>query len=238
VITLRRLRRGARRESVGVDVRSAVGLVGTNIKYLSLALLAPTIVAVIYSESPWPFVLAGGIGFAFGLSAERAVGRGGRLLGAREGFLIVSLTWLLAAGLSALTYVLAGEDPLARPLDAYFESMSGFTTTGATVLTTQVEDLPNSLLFWRQLSQWLGGMGIIVLAVAVLPRLRVGGRQLLESEMPGPEIEQLTTGSATPRGSSGSFISASLCSWSRSSSPSAGLASTRSWTRSRRSCTR
>jgi trk system potassium uptake protein TrkH len=193
VITLRRLRRGARRESIGVDIRSAVGLVGTNIKYLSLALLAPTVVALVYSESPWPFLLAGAIGVAFGLSAERAVGRGQRLLGAREGFLIVSLTWLLAAGLSAVTYVLAGEDPLARPLDAYFESMSGFTTTGATVLTTQVEDLPNSLLFWRQLSQWLGGMGIIVLAVAVLPRLRVGGRQLLESEMPGPEIEQLTS---------------------------------------------
>jgi trk system potassium uptake protein TrkH len=70
--------------------------------------------------------------------------------------------------------------------------MSGFTTTGASVLT-DVEGLPSSVLFWRQLSQWLGGMGIIVLAIAVLPRLRVGGRQLLESEMPGPEIEQLAT---------------------------------------------
>jgi trk system potassium uptake protein TrkH len=192
VITLRRLRRGARRESIGVDVRSAVALAGTNIKYLSLALLAPTAVALAYSEPPWPFLLAGAIGFVFGLGLERGLGSATRMLGAREGFLIVSLTWLLAAALSAVTYILAGEAPLDRPLDAYFESMSGFTTTGATVLTTQVEDLPNSLLFWRQLSQWLGGMGIIVLAIAVLPRLRVGGRQLLESEMPGPEIEQLT----------------------------------------------
>src|SRR5688500_20386523 len=70
--------------------------------------------------------------------------------------------------------------------------MSGFTTTGATVLT-DVEALPNSLLMWRQFSQWLGGIGIIVLALAVLPRLRVGGRQLLEHELPGPEIEALTT---------------------------------------------
>ena len=68
--------------------------------------------------------------------------------------------------------------------------MSGFTTTGATVLT-DVESLDRSVLLWRQFTQWLGGMGIIVLALAVLPRLRVGGRQLLESELPGPEIDQL-----------------------------------------------
>ena len=189
-ITLRRLRRGARREAIGVDVRAAIGLVGTNVKYLSFALLAPTLVALIYSEAPWPFLGAGAISFAVGWAIERA-GRHGTLLGAREGFLIVSLTWLAAAGVCTLTYLLSGEDQLSSPLDAYFESMSGFTTTGATVLT-DVEGLSQSMLFWRQLSQWLGGMGIIVLAIAVLPRLRVGGRQLLESEMPGPEIEQLT----------------------------------------------
>jgi trk system potassium uptake protein TrkH len=190
-ITVRRLRRGARREAIGVDVRVAVALVGGIVKYLSLTLLAPTIVALIYSEPPWPFLGAGAIAFATGWSLERA-GGAGRHLGAREGFLVVSLTWLAAAGVCSLTYLLTGEDQLGRPIDAYFESMSGFTTTGASVLT-DIESVPNSVLFWRQLSQWLGGMGIIVLAIAVLPRLRVGGRQLLESEMPGPEIEQLTT---------------------------------------------
>jgi trk system potassium uptake protein TrkH len=188
---VRRLRRGARREAIGVDVRSAIGIVGTNVKYLSVALLLPTIVALIYSEPPWPFLGAGAISFAAGWGLER-VGGAGRHLGAREGFLVVSLTWLAVAGVCALTYLLTGEDQLARPVDAYFESMSGFTTTGASVLT-DVEAVPNSVLIWRQLSQWLGGMGIIVLAIAVLPRLRVGGRQLLESELPGPEIEQLTT---------------------------------------------
>ena len=186
---MRRLRRGARREAIGVDVRAALSIVGTNVKYLSAALLVPTIVALIYSEPTWPFIAAGAISFAVGWSIER---RGPpRFLGAR-GFLVVSLTWLAAAGVCAMTYLLTGEDQLGRPIDAYFESMSGFTTTGATVLT-DVEAVPNSVLIWRQLSQWLGGMGIIVLAIAVLPRLRVGGRQLLESEMPGPEIEQLTT---------------------------------------------
>jgi trk system potassium uptake protein TrkH len=190
-VTVRRLRRGARREAIGVDIRAAVGLVGTTVKYLSLTLLAPTIVALVYSEPPWAFLGAGAASFVVGWSMER-LGRHGSHLAAREGFLVVSLTWVFAAAVCTLTYLLSGEDQLARPVDAYFESMSGFTTTGASVLT-DVEALPQSLLFWRQLSQWLGGMGIIVLAIAVLPRLRVGGRQLLESEMPGPEIEHLTT---------------------------------------------
>ena len=189
-LTRARLRRAFRRESIGVDVRSAVGLVGTNIKYLSFALVAPTVVALLYSEPPWPFLGAGAISFVVGSAIERA-GRHDGHLGIREGFFVVSVTWLAVSGVCALTYMLTGEDQLAHPIDAYFESMSGFTTTGASVLT-DVEAIPNSVLFWRQLSQWLGGMGIIVLAIAVLPRLRVGGRQLLESEMPGPEIEQLS----------------------------------------------
>ena len=79
-----------------------------------------------------------------------------------------------------------------EPLDAYFESVSGFTATGATV-ATDVEGLSRSMLFWRQFSTWLGGMGIIILAVAVLPRLRIGGRQLLQSELAGPtEIERFS----------------------------------------------
>ena len=111
-----------------------------------------------------------------------AADRGKDSVGVREGFLVVSLTWLVAAVLGALPYVLSGEDQISSPIDAYFEAMSGFTTTGATVLT-DIEAMPDSLLIWRQLTQWLGGMGIIVLALAVLPRLRVGGRQLLEHEL-------------------------------------------------------
>jgi trk system potassium uptake protein TrkH len=191
LITLRRLRRGTRREAIGVDVRTAVALVGTTVKYLSLTLAAPTLVAVVYSEPPWPFVGAAAVGFAFGWAAEH-VSDGRGQLGAREGFLVVSLTWLMAAALCSLTYLFSGESQLGHPIDAYFESMSGFTTTGASVLT-DIEGINHSLSFWRQMSQWLGGMGIIVLALAILPRLRVGGRQLLESELPGPEIEQLTS---------------------------------------------
>ncbi len=113
-------------------------------------------------------------------------------VGAREGFLVVALVWLVAALYAATPYLLSGEPQLAGPADALFEGMSGFTTTGATVLT-DIDALPRSLLMWRQFTQWLGGIGIIVLALAVLPRLRIGGRQLLESELPGPEVDQLAT---------------------------------------------
>ena len=90
-----------------------------------------------------------------------------------------------------LVYLLSPEQQLSSPLDAYFESMSGFTTTGASVLT-DVEAVNHSVMMWRQFTQWLGGMGIIVLAIAVLSRLRIGGRALMESEAPGPELDSLT----------------------------------------------
>jgi trk system potassium uptake protein TrkH len=94
-------------------------------------------------------------------------------------------------GRGALPYWLTADAQFADPVDCYFEAMSGFTTTGATIVT-DIEGLPHGLAIWRQLTQWLGGMGIIVLALAVLPRLRVGGRQLLETELPGPEVEEIT----------------------------------------------
>jgi trk system potassium uptake protein len=175
---------------LGVDVLASLNLIGALIKYLSLAMLVPIVFALGYSEPVWPFMIAGVAGAAFGWTLE-LVTRGKERVGIREGFLVVSLTWLAAAGLGALPYLLSGENQLSSPVDAYFEAMSGFTTTGATVLT-DVEAVPKSLLIWRQLTQWLGGMGIIVLALAVLPRLRVGGRQLLEHELPGPEFEHIT----------------------------------------------
>ncbi len=118
--------------------------------------------------------------------------RGERSGSGRERGISSSLsTWGVVAGVGALPYLLSGDPQFDRPLDAYFEAMSGFTTTGATILT-DIDDLPRGLLMWRQLTQWFGGMGIIVLAIAILPRLRVGGRQLIESELPGPEHEPIT----------------------------------------------
>jgi trk system potassium uptake protein TrkH len=184
-----RVRRVVRGAPLGVDVRASLNLVGLVIKYLSAAPLLPAAVAIGYSEPVWPFLAAAAIGIAFGWTLQ-ATTSGRRGVGAREAFLVVSLTWLLAAGLGALPYLLSDNRDLSAPLDGYFEAMSGFTTTGATVLT-DFDALSRSLAMWRQFTQWLGGMGIIVLALAVLPRLHVGGRQLFEHELPGPEIEPL-----------------------------------------------
>jgi trk system potassium uptake protein TrkH len=190
VISRARLRRAVRRETLGVDVGAALNLVGILMIYLSPAFLVPTAVALGYGETPWPFVTAALVTAGFGFGLERFT-TGAARAGFREGFLVVSLLWLLVPAAGSVPYLLSGHDELESPIDAYFEAMSGFTTTGSSVLSDAAM-LNDSLAFWRQLTIWLGGMGIIVLALAVLPRLRVGGRQLFETEAPGPEIEPLT----------------------------------------------
>jgi trk system potassium uptake protein TrkH len=103
-------------------------------------------------------------------------------LGKREGYLIVTLGWVVMTIFGALPFILHGS--ISNYTDAFFETMSGFTTTGATILT-DIEILPPGLLFWRSLTQWLGGMGIIVLSLAILPLLGIGGMQLFTAEVPG-----------------------------------------------------
>jgi len=176
---------------LAVDFPAAVNLVGMLGKYLGLAALFPVAVALWYGETIWPFVVAGAVTSGVGLALERLTAGARGRVGVREGFLVVAATWLLAASFAAIPYLLAGGEQLSSPIDAYFEGMSGFTTTGATVVT-DYDELERSVNMWRQFTQWLGGMGIIVLAIAVLPRLRVGGRQVMESELPGPEIAQLS----------------------------------------------
>ena len=186
-----RAARISERAWLGIDLAGALALTGTLLAYLSLSSLVPAAVAIGYGEPFWPFLAAGAIAGGCGLALARLGGRrAAGPIGFREGYLVVSLTWLLAAVYAGLPYLFSDEAQLSRPVDAFFEGMSGFSTTGATVVT-DVESLDRSILLWRQLSQWLGGMGIIVLALAVLPRLRIGGRQMFESELPGPEVDQL-----------------------------------------------
>ena len=174
-----------------IDVAAAANLVGTLGKYLGLAALFPIPFALAYGETIVPFVATGAITSGAGWALERVSSKRAGRVGVREGFLVVAVVWLLAAAFAGIPYLFGGGDQLSHPLDAYFEGMSGFTTTGATVVT-DYDEINRSLGIWRQFTQWLGGMGIIVLAVAVLPRLRVGGRQLMESELPGPEISALS----------------------------------------------
>ncbi|MCL6478263.1 MAG: TrkH family potassium uptake protein [Peptococcaceae bacterium] len=117
-----------------------------------------------------------------GLLAVRGAGNEGNV-GYREGFAIAAFGWVLLAGFGSLPYILSGA--LASPVDAYFETMSGFTTTGASVVT-DLEVLSRGILFWRSLTHWLGGMGIIVLTVALIPSLKIAGLQMFKAEVPGP----------------------------------------------------
>ncbi len=106
----------------------------------------------------------------------------------REGYIIVSISWVIFSLFGALPFYLSGEIP--HFTDAFFETISGFTTTGATILR-DIESMSKGLLFWRSMTQWLGGMGIIVLSLAVLPILGIGGMQLFFAEVPGPTPDKL-----------------------------------------------
>ncbi|MEZ7890643.1 MAG: potassium transporter TrkG [Candidatus Wallbacteria bacterium] len=107
----------------------------------------------------------------------------------RDSFIFVTLSWVIASAIGAMPYYFSNSVPSFT--DAYFETMSGFTTTGASILTSP-EALSFSMQFWRGLTHWLGGMGIVVLAVAILPFLGIGGMQLLEAEAPGPTVDKIT----------------------------------------------
>jgi len=166
-------------------VRLTLHIIGSFLKYFALAYIIPLCVAIYYGEKwhiyLYALLLTLGIGLIleFRFKTEQVIER-------VDGFTIVAFTWLLIPLLGTLPYVFLG----LGFLDAFFETMSGFTTTGATILNV-VEELPKSALLWRSLTQWLGGMGVIALFIAILPRLAVGGSQLFDREFPGPLPERL-----------------------------------------------
>ena len=174
--------------------RATIGLLGTGMKYLSVTMFVPLVVAVVYGDDIWVFALSIVAIAAAGFALERVDPDPD--LGPSEALVFVTLAWLVAAVVGAVPYLLAGAgtvSTLANPVNALFESMSGFTTTGATVMgEIGTEKHSHALLMWRQLTQWLGGMGIIVLMIAILPEVAVNGAQLMASEAPGPELQKLT----------------------------------------------
>jgi len=163
-------------------IRRVLGLL---LMLFSITLLPPVLVAVGYQDgSARPFVYALAATVLTGLAVWYPVRSARRELRLRDGFLVVVLVWSVLGVVGALPLYLSEAAQLAL-IDAIFESISGLTTTGATVIVG-LDSLPPSILFYRQELQWLGGMGIIVLAVAILPMLGVGGMQLYRAETPGP----------------------------------------------------
>ena len=143
------------------------------------------------------FVISAIITLIIGLILRYSLRARQEELGIREGFAVVAMAWVTVALFGALPYQLAGvfhvdgRSSWAAFSFCYFESMAGFSTTGATVLT-EIEHLSHAMLFWRSFTHWLGGMGIVVLAVAILPMLGIGGMQLFRAEAPGPQTDRLT----------------------------------------------
>ncbi|MDZ7688038.1 MAG: TrkH family potassium uptake protein [Halobacteriales archaeon] len=175
---------------VKIDTRASFALVGTVLKYLSVPLVFPLVLGLYYGDDAWVFAVTAGIVLVVGFALERLDEEPS--LHGREAFLMVAVSWLAVSVVGALPYVLADAGAVAHPVNALFESMSGFTTTGATVMDDiSFETHSRAVMMWRQLTQWLGGMGIIVLGVAILSRLSVGGAQLMEAETPGQGIEKL-----------------------------------------------
>ncbi len=155
---------------------------------LALALLTPLPLAVYEgADTVSAFTWSAVICLTLGTICIK-VFPGKKELSVREGFAVVSFAWMIFAVFAALPYLFSGAIP--APVDAVFETMSGFTTTGSTILT-EIESLPHSILFWRAMTHWLGGMGIIVLSLAILPMLGVGGMQLFQAEVPGPTADRL-----------------------------------------------
>jgi len=153
--------------------------------FSGLSNLPPILVSLIYKDqtvSAFGFSFA--ITFGLGLLLFLLTVRSPNELRTRDGFLIVTLFWAVLGTIGCLPFIFSSSVDLSFS-DAVFESLSGLTTTGATVLSG-IDDLPKSILFYRQLLQWLGGMGIVALAVAVLPMLGIGGMQLYRAEFPGP----------------------------------------------------
>ena len=166
--------------------RSAVQRVlGLLLTMFSSAMLIPVLVSLIFSDNAWPaFIGSFLIILRSGLVIWWPVRHEKRELRLRDGFLVVALFWIVLSLFGAAPFLLV-EYPHMTFTNAVFESVSGLTTTGATVLS-DLHTLPKSILFYRQQLQWFGGLGIIVLAVAVLPILGVGGMQLYRAETPGP----------------------------------------------------
>ena len=167
-----------------------IGFAISRILLTEAALLAlPVATALIYGETPLPFLLAalslGVLGLLLGARKPQRTS-----LYARDGFAVVALAWLGMSAFGALPFVLSGDIP--SYVDAFFETVSGFTTTGATILT-DVEAMSRACLMWRSFTHWVGGMGVLVFVMAILPMTDGHGMHLMRAEVPGPTSGKLVS---------------------------------------------
>ena len=179
------------KQAPGAALIKTVGYVqGSVLVFIALAMITAAAVSLLYKEyrTAAAIAIAAGVTAAFGYGTRRLVPRPTTIT-VKQGFATVGLAWFVFSIFGALPYVISGAIPDLT--DAVFEAASGFTTTGASILPNP-GDLPRGVQFWRALTQWLGGMGVIVLGVAILPLLGTGGMQLARAESPGHAPDRLT----------------------------------------------
>lgn len=173
-----------------MNFRIILRILGVLLLVEGVAMLLALTVSVIYREyDQLAFLISAGINMLVGGTIFLLNRKVKPDIGRHEGYLIVSLVWVVFSLFGSLPYIISGAIP--NFTNAFFETMSGFTTTGATILT-DIEALPHGMLFWRSMTQWLGGMGIIVLSLAILPIFGIGGMQLFIAEVPGPTPDRIS----------------------------------------------
>lgn len=165
-------------------IRSTLGSI---LRVFSCLMLLPAVVGLVYGENVLNFIIPALLTFLLSFLLGRKKSRERRLF-AREGFVIVALAWILISALGALPFVISGSLP--NYIDAFFETVSGFTTTGASVVP-DVELMPRADLFWRAFSHWIGGMGVLVFAFAILPLSNEHSMHIMRAEVPGPIVGKL-----------------------------------------------
>lgn len=173
-----------------INIRFIINLLGKLMLIESAFFVLCALMALCYGESDlpaflWSAFITGGIGTLIAYTVKP----NDRILAKKDGYFIVTIIWLIFSLFGCLPYIIG--DTIPSFANAFFETMSGFTTTGSSILNN-IEELPHATLFWRSLTQWLGGLGIIVLFLAILPSLGIEGRDLYVAEVPGPTHQKIT----------------------------------------------
>lgn len=171
-----------------IHFREIGKIMGALLVLLSILMLPGVGFSLYFGENPNPILVSAGITFLSGSLLFFSFSKQDQNIRKREGYLIVGISWVFMAIFGMIPYLVS--DEIKTVADAIFETMSGLTTTGATILT-DIEAIPKGLLFWRSMTQWIGGLGIIVLTVAIFPLLGIGGIELFVAESPGPTSDKV-----------------------------------------------
>lgn len=169
--------------------KTIIKITGLLLGITGIAMVPPFLFSLYYGEEKTPFAFAISAGFAIviGFTLFAFIPSSKKALKIRDGYLIVMLCWIICSIFGAFPYLLSGQEPSFA--SAIFDSVSGYTTTGATALTTTSPS--NSLILWKTITNWLGGMGILVFIISILPTLGIGGQRIIAAETPGPELSKI-----------------------------------------------